>query len=153
MQTERPSDTISPEAAPEIDWASSPTLTRIREVAGEEAVRKLIAARGGCQLYLPEKVTPDCCLTSIVGLHAARKIVDSMGSHTRIDVPTGRGHRHGRRIDHAEVRRLWGEGVTTTAIARQVGCTSRHVHNIVSGDRPARRSAGRSLGSGARNEP
>lgn len=152
MQIERPSDTSSPEAAPEIDWASSPTLTTIREVAGEEAVRKLIAARGGCKLYLPNKVTPDCSLTSIVGLDAARKIVDRMGAHISIDVPTGSGHRHGRRIDHDEVRRLWGEGVTATAIARQVGCTSRHVYNIVSGDRPARCSAGRSMGSGARNE-
>lgn len=121
---------------PAPDYASSPTLTAIREAAGEAAVLALVAARGGRAVYLPARVTPHCELARIVGVEAARAIVAALDGGRQIDIPTGRGLAHGRRIDHGEVRRLRAEGLAVGEIAARMGCTRRQVWHILRGDDP-----------------
>lgn len=121
---------------PDPDYASSPTLTAIREAAGEAAVLALVAARGGRAVYLPRQVVPDCDLARIVGVEAARAIVAALDGGRQIDIPTGRGLAHGRRIDHGEVRRLRAEGLAVGEIAARMGCTRRQVWHILRGDDP-----------------
>jgi hypothetical protein len=118
-------------ALADIDFASCPHLTLIRDVAGEKAVLALVKARGGVDIYLPETPTADCALVRIVGLEAAKRIVDALGSFRKINIPTGRGSGHSRRIDWARVVALHDVGMTRRKIAEEVGCTDRQVRNIL----------------------
>lgn len=121
---------------PAPDYASSPTLTAIREAAGEAAAVALVAARGGREVYLPRTATPHCELARIVGLAAAVAIVAALDGGRMLAIPTGRGLAHGRRIDHGEVRRLRAEGLAVGEIAARMGCTRRQVWHILRGDDP-----------------
>jgi len=121
-----------------LDLGSSPTLARIVEVVGEAVALKLVAERGGTDIFLPAKVTARCALVDLVGdVKTARALVEAFGAG-HLSIPTGRGFGHGRRIDHAEVRRLHapppaGEGWSADAIALHLGCTARQVWNILGG--------------------
>lgn len=129
------------EASP-IDYASSPTLTTIREVAGDAAVVKLVTARGGTWVHLPVRLTPRAELVKLVGTEAARRIVERFGARTLLRIPTGRGHGHGRRLDHGEIVRLHRDGWTVPRLARAFGCTDRQVWNILASAAPDTRQPG-----------
>lgn len=116
---------------PALDYASSPTLGQIRELAGERAALDLVAARGGTRVHLPHAVTPECALARICGVEAAQRLVQFYGAGTDLPIPTGRGFRHGRRIDHARVAELHRAGQSGARIARAVGCTERQVWAIL----------------------
>ncbi len=115
----------------DIDFASCPHLAIIREAAGEGAARALVKARGGVTIYLPETPTADCVLTQIVGLRAARQIAEALGAPRTINIPTGRGSYHSRRIDWSRVVALHDAGLTHREITQDVGCTDRQVRNIL----------------------
>jgi hypothetical protein len=129
------------EAAP-IDYASSPTLSTIREVAGDAAVVKLIAARGGTWVHLPVRLTQRAELVRLVGVDAAQRIVDRFGARTLLRIPTGRGHGHGRRLDHGEIVRLNRAGWSVPRLARAFHCTDRQVWNILANAAPDARQPG-----------
>lgn len=112
-----------------IDWAASPTLSRIREVAGDAAAVALVAARGGTEVWIPQRPDESCDLVRIVGAAAARAIADAFGSGP-LRVPTGRGLAHGRRIDPQAVATLTAAGASLNGIARRLHCTARQVSNI-----------------------
>lgn len=112
--------------ADDIDWRASPTLTKLRELIGEEGARLLIIARGGTDIYVPGRATPDCVLAGIVGLVAAQAIVDWKGGN-RLEIPNGRGLAHGERVDMGAVLDLMRQGFTLRQIARTVGCSVRNI--------------------------
>lgn len=123
-----------------LDYAASPTLSAIREVAGEAAAVKLVTARGGTWVHLPVRLSVKSELVRIVGAPAARAILDHFGGGTPLRIPTGRGHGHGRRIDHAEVVRLHDvERWSVKRLALHMGCTDRQILKILaSARRPGR---------------
>lgn len=122
---------------PPPDYAASPTLTAIRDVAGDAAALKLIAARGGTSVHLPMRLREGGELVKIVGVTAARAILGHFGGGAMLRIPTGRGFAHGRRIDHAEVVRLSRSGLSVKTIALRLGCTDRQIAKILAKAKPA----------------
>ena len=117
-----------------IDFASAPLLTVIRAAAGDDAVLALVRQAGGTSIHLPKRAEGSR-LARIVGLPAARAIMAAIGCKNKrairrdICIPTGRGL--GRRIDHSQVLDLAEAGISNPAIARTMGCTTRHVQQIL----------------------
>lgn len=128
-----------------IDYAASPTLTDIRDVAGDAAVVKLVAARGGTWVHVPVRLTVRSELVTIVGAEAARAILQHFGGGVALRIPTGRGHAHGRRLDHAEIVRLHAppHSWSIKRLALAMGCTDRQILKILAA---ARRSDSRQPG-------
>jgi hypothetical protein len=117
---------------PAIDYAASPTLTTIRELVGDAVVLRLVAAKGGTWVHLPRRLGPDSELVRLVGAEAAAALVARFGGGAALRIPTGRGHGHGRRLDHAEIVRLHEQdGWSAERIARAMGCTDRQIWNIL----------------------
>ena len=114
-----------------IDYAASPTLSTIREIAGEAAAAKLVAARGGAWVHLPVRLTVRSELVQIVGAAAAQAIIDRFGGGAPLRIPTGRGFAHGRRLDHGEVVRLHEKGWSVRRLALAMDCTDRQILKIL----------------------
>lgn len=76
-------------------------LREIAEVAGEEAALAIARARGGTQVYIPEKAAPGHWLTELVGLELAGAIIRQLTCEVggrRVDLPLGPcGHAAGQR--------------------------------------------------------
>ena len=135
---------------PVLDYPSSPTLTTLRELIGETATLRLVAECGGTWIDVPAMPDPKTRLVQLVGEAAAAEVICRYGGRTRLRIPTGRGHAHGRRLDHREILRLSDEGWTVRRLARTFGCTDRQIWNILAkrvpnaGDRPQRELFGQS---------
>ncbi len=115
-----------------IDFAASPTLTTLRDEIGEGPTVKLVMAKGGTDVYLPDRATDDCALARIIGYEAVATLIEIFGGHRHLEIPTGRGLAHGRRIDPERVRYLSQVlRLSVDQIAREVGCTARQVRNIL----------------------
>jgi uncharacterized protein (DUF433 family) len=117
--------------APALDYPSSPTLTTLRELIGEQAVLRLVAERGGPGIHVPMTADPGTELVRLIGPEAAEKVIKRFGGRTQLRIPTGKGHGHGRRLDHAEVVRLAGQGWSVQRLARAFACTDRQIFNIL----------------------
>ncbi|HEY4254050.1 MAG TPA: helix-turn-helix domain-containing protein [Roseomonas sp.] len=133
-------DTGAPPSGPPgaIDYAASPTLAAIRTVAGEAAALQLVAGCGGTWVHLPMRLAPDAALVRLVGADAAARILAHFGAGARLCIPTGRGHGHGRRLDHREMVRLKREeGWSARRLAQAFGCSDRQVWKILAAAPPA----------------
>lgn len=84
--------------APEIDWAASPTLTTIRELIGEPAAVAMVQAFGGTKVCLPKEAQTDSRLAMTIGVDATKALVAHFGPRPILEIPTGRGLGHGRRL-------------------------------------------------------
>lgn len=122
---------------PAIDYAASPTLSAIRDVAGDAAAVKLVAARGGAWVHVPMRLTVRSELVEIVGAEAARAIIQHFGGGVPLRIPTGRGFAHGRRLDHAEILRLHAppHRWSVKRLALAMGCTDRQILKILAKSR------------------
>lgn len=120
-----------------IDYAASPTLTEIRDVAGEAAAVKLVAERGGTWVHVPVRLTVRSELVQLVGAEAARAIIERFGGGAVLRIPTGRGFAHGRRLDHAEIVRLHHppHSWSVKRLALAMGCTDRQILKILAAAR------------------
>ena len=124
---------------PTLDYAASPTLSAIRDVAGDAAALKLVAACGGTWVHIPVRLSVRAELVRIVGASAARAIIDHFGGGAALRIPTGRGHGHGRRLDHAEIVRLHAapHRWSVKRLARAFSCSDRQILKILAAARPA----------------
>lgn len=122
---------------PVIDYAASPTLTEIRSIAGDAAVTRLVAERGGTWVHVPMRLTVRAELVQIVGAEAARAIIQHFGGGAALRIPTGRGFAHGRRLDHAEIVRLHAppHRWSIKRLALAMGCTDRQILKILAAAR------------------
>lgn len=137
------SETVEEAAVPVpiLDYAASPTLTTLRETIGEKLTIKLVMAKGGTDVYLPERVTEQSALSRIIGAEAASELVKVFGNHRHLEVPTGKGLSHGRRIDPVHVIKLGRLGLSVDMIARRLSCTARQVRNIAAKIRSKQKSS------------
>lgn len=119
-------------AIPILDYAASPTLTTLRETIGEALTIKLVMAKGGTDVYLPERPKQSGSLSRIIGIEAVMRLCEAFGAHRHLEVPTGRGLAHGRRIDPAKVWTMHLGGMSGDQIAQHMQCTARQVRNILS---------------------
>lgn len=120
-----------------IDFASSPHLSIIREIAGEEAAQALVRKKGGTSVYVPIHPKKEHVLAKIVGIKAALKISERFGLET-LEISNGRGLSHARRIDPAEAVALADTGLSCRKIADRLDCTSRNIRKILEIERGRR---------------
>lgn len=109
------------------------TIDRIAAVIGREATIALMVKFGGTRLYIPRRpreIEPTSSIVFAIGWDLAQKLGDAFGGES-IVVPLHKS-RAARRRDRAEIIRLHREGITVASIARQVGCSERHVYNVLS---------------------
>lgn len=95
------------------------------EDLGEAVAARLVAVRGGCELYIPTDHRPDHPLIQAMGEHAAT-LVEVRGGE-RISVPSCRAAQR-----RAIIRRLYDGGASMSEIALTVGLNQRHVRRMLS---------------------
>lgn len=105
---------------------SETDLTRIARHVSAEAAEALVAAFGGADIYVPQRISPDHPLARAVGTAAARAIAALLGAG-HLHVPLG--IRACERARAAQILALSREGQSAREIARAVGCDVRTVFN------------------------
>lgn len=105
------------------DWIG--LAREIVDLIGEPAAVKLLAARGGTEVFIPDQVT-DSKLSSIVGLPAAVKLREHFGPGP-LRLPTGSARGAGAR--RARAMQMLREGATTREVAMACDLHTRTVEN------------------------
>jgi hypothetical protein len=105
-----------------------PRLAELAQVIGLPATLRLVEARGGTRIYVPEQATPDHWLVPLIGLPALQQLV---GVHAReyLELDRAAAALRAARDRHivAQVR----AGASTATIALQCALTQRQVFNIL----------------------
>ncbi|MBB4287778.1 hypothetical protein [Roseospira goensis] len=95
------------------------------EDIGEAAAARLVAVRGGVDVYVPARFDPDHALVRALGEAHARALIAAR-PRERIAVPSCRqAHRR------AMIRRLYDSGETLGSIALALGLNQRHVRRLL----------------------
>lgn len=118
----------------DIDFSAQPYLTIIRDVAGDQCVLKIIEAFGGTRMLIPKRFFKNSKFVNVVGIEDANKVIshwDKSPFPGSIDIPTGRAGKPSRRIDWDAVVSMHDNGIKRRQIARDLGCTERHIRNIL----------------------
>ncbi|SIP95700.1 hypothetical protein [Bosea sp. TND4EK4] len=95
-------------------------VARFVDLVGADATLKLLEARGGTRLWIPER-SEDSTLAEIVGLDAAVQLYRKYGAG-EIKVPLGRQWR---------VLCYIAMGLNRSQTALRAGCTENTVHDIL----------------------
>lgn len=108
----------------------SEVLQSIVEAAGEEALRGLLAARGGLRAYFPSpellaKRGESHWLAQAVGMPAAIKIASVFPNGGEVDLPMG--ERSNRAVYQSRVRAACLSGVSSNAMAAAADCNRRTI--------------------------
>ncbi len=106
------------------------TIRQIAEVIGDEAAVKLARDFGGTRVRIVAEPCESHLLTLSIGLEDALAIGARFAGEDLV-IPMYKS-RARRRFDLDLIRKLRARHRTITAIARQVGCTERHVYNVLS---------------------
>ena len=110
--------------------AESAVLKDLKEIIGGPAVMKLLAARGGLQVYIPKaaSLTEDHWLVKTIGSEAAFK----MAKHYETDgIHLPLGQEKGLRLStHKKVIEMALAGAGTSAIACEIGVSVSTVRRI-----------------------
>lgn len=96
----------------------TPLLNRIADIAGERAAVLLAQAKGGQQIYIPDRVTADHWLAELIGLDAARALAVAYGSRKLI-LPVALSSDQRRRA--SAIADLLEQGYSINAIVRMTG--------------------------------
>lgn len=96
---------------------------KIRHVAGEEAARLILETYGGGRIYIPVRATPRHKLAQLVGIEAAHKITANV-HHGEYEIQARRGAAPSLK------QRILAASGTTLEIAKNLGCSERHVRRI-----------------------
>lgn len=95
------------------------------ELIGEPAAMKLLAARGGTEITIPQRIDGSQ-LAGIVGRDAAMRMADHFGAG-RLVLPTGAARGAGAR--RAEAMRLLRRGHSLREVAMACGLHTRTITN------------------------
>lgn len=109
--------------AADIGDLGSGLLERLAEVIGEDEALRLSMRFGGRQLYIPVTPPPDSEIVKTIGYDAARRLARRHGG-TFCSVPRRAG-------EHARIILLRKAGKRVHQIASAVGCTERHVYEVL----------------------
>jgi hypothetical protein len=96
-------------------------LAHLVRLIGADAMLRLIEARGGTRLYVPQVPDDASPIAADIGLEAARALAREYGGET-IKVPTCKVWR--ARVYHAR-------GLSYAKIARRLGCTESTVWRLL----------------------
>lgn len=105
------------------------TLGQLAQVIGADAAIALGRVFAGTRLYIPLQVPQDHPIAAAIGVDAARDLGRHFGTEC-IEIPLlkSRGERQADRKLIADLRR---QGFTVAEVARAVGCSERHVYNVL----------------------
>lgn len=106
------------------------TIRQIAQVIGDDAAHKLARDFGGTRLYVPADPCESHPLTLSVGREDALAVAAHFAGEELI-IPMYKS-RAQRRHDRALILKLKARHRSNAAIARQVGCSERHVYNVLS---------------------
>lgn len=102
---------------PDRAWLT-PLLNEIADVAGVEAAITIGQVKAGQRIYIPEKVTREHWLASLVGYDSALKISEAFGSRALIIAPAMAGAKRKRA---AVIADLIEKGYSANEITRITG--------------------------------
>ena len=102
-------------------------LVDIARVIGVSATLKLVAARGGIRLHVPNHVSAEHPIAQIIGHGEALKLVDAFRGE-RLEIPVSRTWRLA--IRNAAIAEERKRGTPQPAVARNYGMTERMVRII-----------------------
>ena len=105
------------------------TVRQVAEVIGDEAAHKLARDFRGTRLYIPSEPCESHPLTLSVGHEVALVIAEKFAGEELV-IPMYKT-RAQRRIDRELIVKLRTRHRSIAAIARQVGCSERHVYNVL----------------------
>lgn len=105
------------------------TVRQVAEVIGDEAAHKLARDFGGTRLYIPSEPCESHPLTLSVGREVALVIAEKFAGEELV-IPMYKS-RAERRLDRELILKLRTHHRSIAAIARQVGCSERHVYNVL----------------------
>lgn len=94
---------------------------------GAATASRLSAEHGGRRLYIPKAPGPHHPLSQMIGHDLALAVGAEWGGH-RLDVPLTAGRR-------ARIVELRATHYSVSAIASIIGCTERHVYQVLADDR------------------
>lgn len=101
------------------------TYDNLSVIVGPEAAFRLAAARGGLDIWIPERFDKTHELALVMGLHGAKKLCDAFGG-SEIVVPSRR-----KRMSRVrEVNDLLEKGERAAEIALKLGITVRYVRYL-----------------------
>jgi hypothetical protein len=106
------------------------TVRRIAEVIGDDAAFKLARDLGGTRQYVPADPGESHPLTLSVGREDALALCARFAGEELV-IPMYKS-RSRRQYDRALILKLKARHRSNAAIARQVGCSERHVYNVLS---------------------
>lgn len=109
-----------------------PIAQEMVDLLGDELAYHLMRHCGGTTVNVPVKATAACALQNILNKKQMKKLVTHYRGE-RLDVP--KYDSVARQVRDAKIRALRKEGWTIPRIARQFGCTERHVYYVI-GDNP-----------------
>lgn len=115
-----------------------PSLMEIAEIAGMAAALKIGTTYAGKRLYVPRRIGPRHALVALVGLDAARRLVQHFDGETILIPPALAGEARRRR---EAIHRMTGEA-SQTEIAHALGIARSTVQRQQAkarGQAPARR--------------
>ena len=108
--------------------------TRIEAVLGQETTLRLLDHLGGRLVYV--RVTPDGGPTDIIsaaiGLDGARRLAERFGGE-KLSLPVRHSACRDSLVRTARIRDLASTGLTSAAIAVEIGCSQRWVNFVLNG--------------------
>lgn len=110
-------------SAADVGDLGSDLLERLAETIGEDEALRLSMRFGGQQLYIPVNPPPDSNLVQTIGHDAARRLARRHGG-IFVQVPRRAG-------EHARIILLRKAGKRVREITAIVGCTERHVYEVL----------------------
>lgn len=106
-----------------------PVLDEIARIAGDEAARKLVEAKGGVQVYIPPRPAPDHWLSRLIGREKAERIAEHFTAGfggIRLEIPLAYTGFIARQQARCDAMLLSGQH-SERDIARACGYTIRSV--------------------------
>lgn len=105
-----------------------PRLAELAQVIGLPATLRLVEARGGTRIYVPEQATDDHWLVPLIGLPALQQLA---ATHAREYLELDRAAAALRAARDRHIVAQVQAGASTAKIALQCGLTQRQVFNIL----------------------
>jgi hypothetical protein len=120
---------LTPRGMTDVGEADRLTLGQLAEAIGHDAAIAFGKAFAGTRIYIPLHIVADHVIAREIGAELAARLGARFGGEC-IDIPLlkSRGERQADRKLIADLRR---QGFTVAEVARAVGCSERHVYNVL----------------------
>jgi Mor family transcriptional regulator len=112
-----------------VDGYDRLTLSQIGAELGDEMVRMLSSGFGGTRLYIPLQPEETSPVVLVLGDEAAKRLGRRFGGEA-VQIPLHKS-RAQRRRDRDAILQLREQGHSVSSIAREIGCSERHVYHVL----------------------